>query len=207
MQAVLVPLLLATGSPDRRSGRRPSCRAYRDARRRSRGTSRPARPGRARGAHRGSVDRPWRPAGEQRTAPTSSAASAPTSEEDATRAGILSPPIVADWQEHAPFSVEVETRADRRIMPALRVVGPSPERERGITFGGLVEDRPRSAELSLFPELEPERHRVPFAGDRRRRRRATAFQRERRPHRGPPDRPRRALPDRRPQARPATDRA
>ena len=47
-------------------------------------------------------------------------------------------------------------------MPTLRVVGPTPERERGILFGGLVEDRPRSAELSLFPELEPAQHRVPL---------------------------------------------
>ena len=70
--------------------------------------------------------------------------------------------IVAAWQELAPFSVKVETRADRRIMPALRVVGPAPERERGVLFGGLVDDRPRSAELSLFPEMEPERHRVPL---------------------------------------------
>ena len=47
-------------------------------------------------------------------------------------------------------------------MPALRVIGPPPERERGILFGGLVEDRPRSAELSLFPDLEPAQHRVPL---------------------------------------------
>ena len=47
-------------------------------------------------------------------------------------------------------------------MPVLRVVGPAPERVARGLFGGLVDDRPRSAELSLFPELEPERHRVPL---------------------------------------------
>ena len=73
-------------------------------------------------------------------------------------------PIVADWQEHAPIAVEAETRADRRIMPALRIVGPTPERERGRLFGGLVDDRTRNAaaSLSLFPDLEPERPQVPL---------------------------------------------
>ena len=71
-------------------------------------------------------------------------------------------PVVEAWQRR-PVEVLIETRADRRIMPALlRMIGPSPERERGMLFGGLVEDRPRSAELSLFPELEPTRHRVPL---------------------------------------------
>ena len=70
-------------------------------------------------------------------------------------------PLVDAWQQ-GPREVNHETRADRRIMPALRVIGPPPERERGILFGGLVEDRPRSAELSLFPELEPAQHRVPL---------------------------------------------
>ena len=69
--------------------------------------------------------------------------------------------LVDAWQRN-PREVGHETRVDRRIMPALRVVGPTPERERGILFGGLVEDRPRSAELSLFPELEPAQHRVPL---------------------------------------------
>ncbi|MDE0023520.1 MAG: hypothetical protein OXP69_03810 [Spirochaetaceae bacterium] len=69
--------------------------------------------------------------------------------------------LVDAWQRD-PRKVNHETRADRRIMPALRVVGPPPERERGILFGGLVDDRPRSAELSLFPELEPTQHRVPL---------------------------------------------
>ena len=70
-------------------------------------------------------------------------------------------PLVDAWQRLAPVPVEAETRADRRIMPALRVVGPSPERERGTLFGGLVEDR-RPPELPLFPEHEPERLRVPL---------------------------------------------
>ena len=70
-------------------------------------------------------------------------------------------PLVDAWQR-GPRKVGHETRVDRRIMPALRVVGPTPEREREILFGGLVEDRPQSAELSLFPELEPTQHRVPL---------------------------------------------
>lgn len=69
--------------------------------------------------------------------------------------------LVDAWQRD-PREVDHETRVDRRIMPALRVRGPTPERERGILFGGLVDDRPRSAELSLFPEMEPTRHRVPL---------------------------------------------
>ena len=69
--------------------------------------------------------------------------------------------LVDTWQR-GPREVDHETRVDRRVMPALRVVGPTPERERGILFGGLVEDRPQSAELSLFPELEPTGHRVPL---------------------------------------------
>ena len=72
-------------------------------------------------------------------------------------------PFVAAWQKHAPVEVEAETRADRRIMPALRVVGPSIERERGARladFGGLLNGRPKSAELTLWPE--PARHRVPL---------------------------------------------
>ena len=71
-------------------------------------------------------------------------------------------PLVAAWLKHGPVTTEAETRADRRIMPTLRVVGPTPERERGILFGGLIDDRPRSAELSLFPEMEPTLHRVPL---------------------------------------------
>ena len=70
-------------------------------------------------------------------------------------------PLVHAWQR-GPREVGRETRVDRRIMPVLRVIGPTPERERGILFGGLVDDRPRSAELSLFPDLEPTRHRVPL---------------------------------------------
>ena len=58
--------------------------------------------------------------------------------------------------------METETRADRRIMLALRVVGPASERERGLLFGGLVEDRPREVDLPLFPELAPTDHRVPL---------------------------------------------
>ena len=81
----------------------------------------------------------------------------------ADSSSILHPlaPLVDAWQR-GPRKVGHETRVDRRIMPTLRVVGPTPERERGILFGGLVEDRPRSAELSLFPELEPAQHRVPL---------------------------------------------
>ena len=71
-------------------------------------------------------------------------------------------PLIDGWQRLAPAEVAPETRADRRIMPMLRVAGPTPERERGMLFGGLVEDRPRSVELSLFPELEPDRPRVPL---------------------------------------------
>ena len=69
--------------------------------------------------------------------------------------------LVDAWQRD-PRKVDHETRVDRRIMPALRVVGPTPERERGILFGGIVDDRPRSSDLSLFPEMEPTRHRVPL---------------------------------------------
>lgn len=69
-------------------------------------------------------------------------------------------PLVADWQRRPVVRVH-ESRRDRRIMPALTVIGPTPERERGLVFGGLVDDRP-SAELSLFPELEPHRYRVPL---------------------------------------------
>ena len=81
----------------------------------------------------------------------------------ADSSSILHPlaPLIHAWQR-GPREVGHETRVDRRIMPALQVVGPTPERERGILFGGLVDDRPRSAELSLFPELEPPRHRVPL---------------------------------------------
>ena len=62
-----------------------------------------------------------------------------------------------------PMMVEHETRADRRIMPALRVIGPSPERERGrLVFGGLLDGRPREADLLLFPEREPQRYEVPL---------------------------------------------
>ena len=71
-------------------------------------------------------------------------------------------PLVACWQRDAPVDVEPETRTDRRIMPVLRVVGTSPERERGILFGGLVDDRPREVDLPLFPDLEPKRYRVPL---------------------------------------------
>ena len=67
------------------------------------------------------------------------------------------------WREAQPPVVEHETRADRRIMPALRVIGPSTERERGrLLFGGLLDGRPHEADLVLFPELEPVRHRVPL---------------------------------------------
>ena len=69
-------------------------------------------------------------------------------------------PLVDAWQRLAPVWVPVETRADRRIMPALRVVGPTTERERGKLFGGLVDDRPREVTLTLFPHLEPERGAV-----------------------------------------------
>ena len=71
-------------------------------------------------------------------------------------------PLVDGWQRLAPVWVSVETRADRRIMPALRVVGPTTERERGKLFGGLVDNRPREVNLTLFPHLEPERLRVPL---------------------------------------------
>ena len=61
-------------------------------------------------------------------------------------------PLVDGWQEAQPVESDHETRADRRIMPVLRVVGPSPEREHGhLLFGGLVDDRPREANLLLFP--------------------------------------------------------
>ena len=70
-------------------------------------------------------------------------------------------PLVGAWQQRAVERPH-DQRADRRIMPTLKVVGPSPERERGMLFGGLVEDRPRTVELSLFPEIEPDRHRVPL---------------------------------------------
>ncbi|MDE0229399.1 MAG: hypothetical protein OXJ62_11175, partial [Spirochaetaceae bacterium] len=68
--------------------------------------------------------------------------------------------LIGAWPV-SPVERPHETRADRRIMPALRVVGPSPERERGLLFGGLVDDR-READLPLFPELEPARLRVPL---------------------------------------------
>ena len=71
-------------------------------------------------------------------------------------------PLVAAWQGRPPL-VEHETRADRRIMPALRVIGPSTERERGrLMFGGLLDGRPREADLLLFPEREPQRYEVPL---------------------------------------------
>ena len=70
-------------------------------------------------------------------------------------------PLVGSWQRRAVERPH-DQRADRRIMPTLKVVGPSLERERGMLFGGLVEDRPRTAELSLFSEIEPDRHRVPL---------------------------------------------
>ena len=81
----------------------------------------------------------------------------------ADSSSILHPlaPLIHAWQR-GPREVDHETRVDRRIMPTLQVVGPTPERERGILFGGLVDDRPRSAELALFPDLEPPRHRVPL---------------------------------------------
>ena len=71
-------------------------------------------------------------------------------------------PLVDAWQRLAPVSVEAEKRADRRIMPTLRVIGPTAERERGMMFGGLIETRPRTVDLSLFPELSPTRYRVPL---------------------------------------------
>ena len=37
-----------------------------------------------------------------------------------------------------------------------------PERERGLLFGGLVEDRPGEVDRPLFPELAPTDHRVPL---------------------------------------------
>ena len=72
-------------------------------------------------------------------------------------------PLVGCWQMLAPVTVEPDRRADRRIMPALRVVGPSVERQRGarmLSFGGLLDGRPARAELTLWPE--PKRHRVPL---------------------------------------------
>ena len=74
-------------------------------------------------------------------------------------------PLVATWQQHAPFSVEAETRADRRIMPSgLWVAGPSKEMERGYQmFGGLLEGRTTQdikVNLPLWPT--PARYRVPM---------------------------------------------
>ena len=71
-------------------------------------------------------------------------------------------PLIEAWQRFALPIRDHETRTDKRIMPVLKVAGPSPERGRGMRFGGLVDDRPSTAELSLFPELEPTRHRVPL---------------------------------------------
>ena len=87
-----------------------------------------------------------------------------------------------------PAAVEHETRADRRIVPAL----PSPERERGRLFGGLIDDR-HAADLPLFPELEPERLRVPAAGNRGRNRSTAALPWQGCAYRGPIDRSRRAV--------------
>ena len=83
------------------------------------------------------------------------------------------------------MKVDHETRADRRIMPALRVVGLAPEHERGMLFGGLVEDRPRVVDLPLFPELEPTRPRVPLLEIVDANRSAAPVSRPRRAHRGP----------------------
>ena len=73
-------------------------------------------------------------------------------------------PLVADWQRHAPPTVEPERRADRRLLPALQVVGPSVERERGARlFGGLLDGRdatPADSTLPLWPA--PARYRVPL---------------------------------------------
>ena len=72
-------------------------------------------------------------------------------------------PLVGWWQAFAPVPVAPEKRADRRIMPALKVTGPSMERQRGarmVAFGGLLDGRADHAELTLWPE--PARHRVPL---------------------------------------------
>ena len=73
-------------------------------------------------------------------------------------------------------------------MPTWRVTGPAPERERGILFGGLVEDRPRVVDLPLFPELEPTRPRVSLLEIVDANRSAAPVARPRRAHRGPADR-------------------
>ena len=95
----------------------------------------------------------------------------PPGRPEADEAGLVarsawrSPPATSaaePTEAEPPPTVEPETRADRRIVPALKVTGPSPERERGVLFGGLVEDRPRTADLTLFPHLEPDRPRVPL---------------------------------------------
>ena len=51
-------------------------------------------------------------------------------------------PLVRSWQRLAPVTVDPETRADRRIVPTVRVGGPTRERERGRLFGAARAGRP-----------------------------------------------------------------
>ena len=70
--------------------------------------------------------------------------------------------MLAHLVESLPPVVPAETRADTRIVPTWRVVGPSTERERGYLFGGLTDGREAPNELPLFPELNAAAHRVPL---------------------------------------------
>ena len=58
-------------------------------------------------------------------------------------------PLIEAWQEHAPVQVTPETRKDKRL---LAVLPPTPERKRGMLFGGLTNER-RDPQLPLFPDL------------------------------------------------------
>lgn len=65
---------------------------------------------------------------------------------------------VRAWQTR-PVSVEPDTRQDRRILPAVRIVEARPERQRGMLFGGLLEGRDPNPKLPMF-EAEPVRKSV-----------------------------------------------
>ena len=62
-------------------------------------------------------------------------------------------PLIEAWQEHAPVQVTPETRKDKRLL-AVQVLPPTPERKRGMLFGGLVNEL-RDAQLPLFQDLAP----------------------------------------------------
>ena len=66
-------------------------------------------------------------------------------------------PIIRAWQKQRPVTIEPERRKDRGVMVVMRREN-RPERQRGMLFGGLLDNR-QQAELPLF-EATPVRKSV-----------------------------------------------